>query len=87
FYSRPVGSQAGAVISPQSKEIESREWLEQKFIEIQLKDEIKRPPNWGGYVLHPYAIEFWQGRTNRLHDRLLYEKQADATWIIKRLAP
>ncbi len=87
FYSRPVGSQAGAAISPQSKEIESREWLEQKFIEIQLKEEIKRPDNWGGYILHPDTIEFWQGRTNRLHDRLIYELQIDGSWVIKRLAP
>jgi pyridoxamine 5'-phosphate oxidase len=87
FYSRPIGSQAGAVISPQSKEIESREWLEQKFIEIQLKDEIKRPEYWGGYILLPDSIEFWQGRSNRLHDRLLYEKSKDSSWVIKRLAP
>ncbi len=87
FYSRPLGSQAGAIISPQSKEIESREWLEQKFIEIQLTNQIKRPEHWGGYILIPETIEFWQGRSNRLHDRLLYEKDASGNWIIKRLAP
>jgi pyridoxamine 5'-phosphate oxidase len=87
FYSRPIGSQAGAIVSPQSEEIESRVWLEQKFIEIQLNGNLKRPDYWGGYILMPIAIEFWQGRSNRLHDRLLYEKQVDATWKIKRLAP
>lgn len=87
FYSRPKGSQAGAIISPQSQVIESREWLEQKFIEIQLKGEIKRPDHWGGYILDPDRMEFWQGRSNRLHDRLQYEKQQDGNWIIHRLAP
>jgi len=86
FYSRPVGSQAGAVTSPQSDVIESREWLEKKFIETQLTGNIKRPEQWGGYILKPNAIEFWQGRTNRLHDRLLYKKETD-TWKIVRLAP
>ncbi|MBP8917507.1 MAG: pyridoxamine 5'-phosphate oxidase [Chitinophagales bacterium] len=87
FYSRPIGSQAGAVISQQSSEIESREWLEQKFIEIQLKGEIKRPDHWGGYILIPETLEFWQGRSNRLHDRLVYDKTENGNWKIKRLAP
>lgn len=86
FYSRPVGSQAGAVISPQSSVIESRAWLEQRLIEVQLKGEIKRPAHWGGYKLTAIEIEFWQGRTNRLHDRLLYTK-VGAYWKIERLAP
>lgn len=87
FYSRPVGSQAGAVISPQSSEIESRAWLEQRLIEVQLKGDIKRPAHWGGYKLTAAEIEFWQGRSNRLHDRLLYVKTGDNNWEIKRLAP
>ncbi len=87
FYSRPIGSQAGAVISPQSTEIINREWLEQKFIEIQLKGEIIRPDHWGGYILIPESLEFWQGRSNRLHDRLVYDKAENGTWKIKRLAP
>lgn len=87
FYSRPIGSQVGAMISPQSEVISSREWLEQKFIEQQLKGEIKRPENWGGYILIPESFEFWQGRTNRLHDRLHYTKQASGQWEISRLAP
>lgn len=86
FYSRPIGSQAGAIASPQSKVIESREWLEQKFIEVQLKGNIKRPEHWGGYIVVPVLIEFWQGRSNRLHDRLQYEKE-NGNWMIKRLAP
>lgn len=87
FYSRPVGSQAIAVISPQSSEIESRAWLEQRLIEVQLKGDIKRPAHWGGYKLTATEIEFWQGRSNRLHDRLLYVKTGDNNWEIKRLAP
>ncbi len=87
FYSRPIGSQAGAIVSPQSSEIVSREWLEQRLIEVQLKGDIKRPEHWGGYILNPNAIEFWQGRSNRLHDRLLYEKISENNWQIKRLAP
>ncbi len=87
FYSRPVGSQAGAIISPQSSEIESRAWLEQRLIEVQLKGDIKRPAHWGGYKLTATEIEFWQGRSNRLHDRLLYTKTGDNNWEIKRLAP
>lgn len=86
FYSRPIGSQAGAIASPQSKIIESREWLEQKFIEVQLKGNIKRPENWGGYIVVPNLIEFWQGRSNRLHDRLQYDK-VNGNWEIRRLAP
>ncbi|MEZ5015015.1 MAG: pyridoxamine 5'-phosphate oxidase [Chitinophagales bacterium] len=87
FYSRPKGSQAGAIASPQSKVIESRAWLEQTFIRIQLEQEIKRPDHWGGYILRAERIEFWQGRTNRLHDRLLYSIQDDASWTVVRLAP
>ncbi|MBC8047109.1 MAG: pyridoxamine 5'-phosphate oxidase [Fimbriimonadaceae bacterium] len=87
FYSRPLGSQAGAATSPQSEKIESREWLEKKFIETQLKGNIKRPENWGGYILIPNKIEFWHGRTNRLHDRLLYTMIENEKWKIVRLAP
>lgn len=87
FYSRPIGSQAGAVASPQSEIIESREWLEQKFIKTQLVGNIKRPDHWGGYLLNPSSMEFWQGRTNRLHDRLLYLQQENLSWEILRLAP
>lgn len=87
FYSRPKGSQAGAIVSPQSEVIPNREWLEQKFIEIQIHNQLKRPEHWGGYILIAERIEFWQGRTNRLHDRLLYVRQDDASWKISLLAP
>ena len=88
FYSRPVDSQLGAIASPQSQVIESREWLDEKF--KQLKKEgsnIQRPSNWGGYIVKPVIIEFWQGRPNRLHDRLQYTLQENAEWKMERLAP
>ena len=84
FNSRPEGSRKGAIASPQSSVIESREWLEQRVADIT---EIERPDNWGGYVLKPVTIEFWQGRSSRLHDRLQYSFQADGSWKIERLAP
>ncbi|HKI90422.1 MAG TPA: pyridoxamine 5'-phosphate oxidase [Draconibacterium sp.] len=89
FHSRPLNSQIGAVISDQSTEIPSREFLEKRFEELssELKNQLpKRPEWWGGYCVKPIKIEFWQGRENRLHDRILYEKQNE-NWIIKRLAP
>jgi pyridoxamine 5'-phosphate oxidase len=89
FASRPRESQIGAWVSPQSEPIESRAFLERKFAELaeQWKThQIKRPPNWGGFVLQPEAFEFWQGRKGRLHDRLFYAKTGK-DWEIKRLAP
>jgi len=87
FYTRPPGSQAGAMISPQSEVINSREWLEQKFIEQQLKGKFTRPEHWGGYILQPDEFEFWQGRSNRLHDRIHYAADPSGSWLIQRLAP
>ncbi|HEY9812686.1 MAG TPA: pyridoxamine 5'-phosphate oxidase [Candidatus Sericytochromatia bacterium] len=90
FYSRPVGSQLGAWASQQSRVIDNREVLEhqlQELQEIYQNQNIPRPPHWGGYRIVPQAIEFWQGRTNRLHDRLYYSLQEDQTWVIKRLSP
>jgi pyridoxamine 5'-phosphate oxidase len=90
FNSRPEGSRIGAWASPQSKPIESREWLEQneKNYEQQWAGQsITRPLHWGGYVLKPVRMEFWQGRPSRLHDRLLYTLQIDGAWKIERLAP
>jgi pyridoxamine 5'-phosphate oxidase len=89
FQSRPQGSQVGASVSPQSTIIESREWLEKKYDDLQKKvgDTIQRPENWGGYIVKPVMIEFWQGRPSRLHDRLEYSLQENGTWRIERLAP
>ncbi len=90
FKARPVGSQLGAWASPQSSVIESRETLEKRFQEAEQKysgQPIPLPPNWGGYVLAPETVEFWQGRVNRLHDRFRYTKQADGGWVIDRLSP
>lgn len=89
FDSRPKESQLGAWISPQSKFIDGRQELEDRKVKIEnmFKDKpITRPPNWGGYVLEPHTIEFWQGRESRLHDRIIYIKTGD-DWILRRLAP
>lgn len=89
FASRPRESQIGAWTSPQSEIIESRDFLERKFAEMEEKwqtNKIERPPNWGGYTLRPDAFEFWQGRESRLHDRLFYKKTENG-WEIERLAP
>ena len=90
FQSRPKGSQLGAKVSPQSQVIPDREFLEEqlKNLEIEFENkEIPRPENWGGYIAKPFEIEFWQGRPNRLHDRIIYELQIDFHWKISRLAP
>ncbi len=88
FYSRPVDSQLGAIASPQSQVIENREWLDEKFKLLKKeKSNIQRPPNWGGYIVKPVIIEFWQGRPGRLHDRLQYTIQQDGEWKMERLAP
>ncbi|MBK6731156.1 MAG: pyridoxamine 5'-phosphate oxidase [Bacteroidetes bacterium] len=87
YYSRPHGSQAGAIASEQSSVIENRELLENKFIEIEKQEKLKRPEDWGGYLLIPNAIEFWQGRANRLHDRLRYTLLENGEWKIDRLSP
>ena len=90
FHSRPKGSQLGALVSPQSQVIPNREFLEQKLKNLEDEfenQEVPRPKNWGGYLAKPYEIEFWQGRPNRLHDRIIYELQDDYNWKISRLAP
>lgn len=89
FAGRPRESKIGAWASSQSEELESREQLEEKvtLFTNKFKDqEVPRPKNWGGYIVRHTQIEFWQGRSNRLHDRLLYIKSADS-WKIKRLSP
>ena len=90
FHSRPIGSQLGAWASNQSTVIADRELLDNRYREFENKFEdkiIPRPPYWNGYRLVPVAIEFWQGRQNRLHDRLRYKLQKDGSWTIERLAP
>ena len=90
FHSRPRGSQLGAWASPQSRVIDGRATLHEnkKAVEATYADAdvIPRPPHWGGYVVRPERVEFWQGRPNRLHDRLCYRKDGDA-WRLERLAP
>lgn len=90
FGSRPEGSRIGAWASPQSEVIESREWLEAEERRLTRElggDTRRRPPHWGGYVVRPTRMEFWQGRPSRLHDRIQYTLQGNGRWIIERLAP
>ncbi len=89
FNSRPLESRIGAIISPQSQVIESREWLDQQY-QAAVKTsagKLQRPENWGGYIVKPVLIEFWQGRPGRLHDRLQYSLLENGGWKIERLAP
>ena len=87
FYSRPIESQIGAIVSNQSTVIPNREHIENKFNSFKLKHpEISRPSNWGGYIIEPRNIEFWQGRKNRLHDRIIYHYD-ETKWSISRLSP
>ncbi|HMR92449.1 MAG TPA: pyridoxamine 5'-phosphate oxidase [Chitinophagaceae bacterium] len=90
FLSRPRGSQIGAVASPQSQPVESREWLETQYAfaeKIAEGKEVEKPAHWGGYLVQPVVVEFWQGRPSRLHDRIQYTLQPGGTWAIERLAP
>lgn len=90
FHSRPVGSQLGAITSPQSQVIPDREFLEERLknYKTQFEDKtIPKPENWGGYRIEPQEFEFWQGRPNRLHDRLRYIQPKDGEWKRERLAP
>lgn len=90
FESRPRGSQLGAIVSNQSDVVENRLYLETKLAKLESKYEgkdIPRPDYWGGYIVKPIEIEFWQGRPNRLHDRILYKLQEDYNWQINRLSP
>lgn len=90
FFSRPEGSQVGAWSSPQSSIIENRQVIENNvkhYHQVFSNQPITRPPHWGGYRVIPYQVEFWQGRSSRLHDRLQYSLMEDGNWQLVRLAP
>ncbi len=90
FASRPDGSKLGAIVSPQSEVIPNREFLETNLKKLEQEfenNEIERPKHWGGFLVRPVEVEFWQGRANRLHDRIRYQLQSDFSWKLDRLAP
>jgi pyridoxamine 5'-phosphate oxidase len=87
FDSRPPGSKLGAIVSPQSEVIPGRKFLEMKLEEKSAEASLQRPAHWGGYRVIPYTVEFWQGRPNRLHDRLLFTLVEKDKWKLERLAP
>lgn len=90
FNSRPDGSKLGAWASPQSIAVAGKAWLKETFDYYRERfkhGEIPKPPHWGGWRVKPVKVEFWQGRPNRMHDRILYELSADGSWQISRLAP
>jgi pyridoxamine 5'-phosphate oxidase len=90
YATRSRGSQLGAIVSPQSQVIPSRDYLDNKFRvtdEAHSSKAIERPAHWGGYCVKPHRIEFWQGRPSRLNDRFLYSTNGDQSWKIQRLAP
>jgi pyridoxamine 5'-phosphate oxidase len=90
FESRPRGSQLGAIVSNQSEVVKDRAYLEEKLAALEKEyegKEIPRPKNWGGYIVKPVEMEFWQGRPNRLHDRIRYTLRPDYNWLINRLSP
>ncbi|MBV9037102.1 MAG: pyridoxamine 5'-phosphate oxidase [Acidobacteriaceae bacterium] len=91
FRGRPKGSRLGALASHQSEILSSRKPLEAKLEELQLRyadsEDVPAPDWWGGYCVNPEVIEFWQGRENRLHDRLLYRRTDECDWVVERLSP
>jgi pyridoxamine 5'-phosphate oxidase len=90
FESRPDGSKLGAIVSNQSEVVPSRQYLEENLKNLELQYDgmvIPRPEHWGGYLVKPVEVEFWQGRPNRLHDRIRYKIQKDCSWMIERLSP
>ena len=90
FTSRPKASKIGAITSPQSQVIKDRQWIDEKYLKLvqEYKDKDPlRPEYWGGYIVQPVIIEFWQGRPSRLHDRIQYTLEENGAWKIERLAP
>jgi pyridoxamine 5'-phosphate oxidase len=91
FRGRPKGSRLGALASEQSQVLPSREPLESRLAELEVTyhstDDVPLPEHWGGYCVRPDTIEFWQGRTNRLHDRIRYQRKGENDWLIERLSP
>ncbi|HLU40711.1 MAG TPA: pyridoxal 5'-phosphate synthase, partial [Planctomycetota bacterium] len=90
FASRPRASQLAAAVSPQSRPVPDRAVLERAVHELEARlagAPVPRPPHWGGFVVQPRTVEFWQGRDHRLHDRFRYVRRMDGTWSIERLAP
>jgi len=90
FNSRPDGSKLGAIVSSQSETIPSRDFLDNKLKELETEyegKEIPRPNHWGGFLIRPIEVEFWQGRANRLHDRIRYKLENNYNWKIDRLSP
>lgn len=91
FATRPRRSRIGAVASAQSRRIDSREWLERRFAEAEREhagvDDVPRPEHWGGYLVVPRAVELWQGRRDRLHDRLRYRRAEGDAWVVERIGP
>ena len=90
YRSRPLGSQLGAWASEQSRPVRDRATLKERLWKLEDEyqgREVPRPPFWGGYRVEPEAVEFWQGRENRLHDRLLYRRSRGGGWIMERLQP
>jgi pyridoxamine 5'-phosphate oxidase len=91
FAERPRASRIAAAASPQSEPIESREWLDARFAETAAqyegRQDVSRPEHWGGYLVEPRAVEFWQGRRDRMHDRLRFRRTAGGAWLVERLAP
>ena len=90
FDSRPVGSKLGAIVSNQSEVVPSRSYLEDNLKQLEEQYDglpISRPEHWGGYIVKPIEIEFWQGRANRLHDRIRFTTQEESSWKTERLSP
>ena len=90
FASRPRGSQLGAWASPQSDVVPGREFLLERYQQVTDRFDgvdVPRPPHWGGFLVRPHRIEFWQGRPGRMHDRVRFDRADETTWIVERLAP